>query len=445
MFLYGKFLENVKIGIRMTHIWSRCIQYEKHGPPNEVLSLHKSEISSEVSSNKVLVKWLASPINPLDINKIEGTYPWKKEFPIVGGSEGTGVIEKVGNNVHDLKPGDSVVSMGIGVPLWNEYCVVDNSQLMKIDSRLDLISAATLIINPPTAYAMLKDYVDLDAGDIVIQNAANSGVGRSVIQLAKIFGLKSINLIRDRPNVQELKNELRQLGADFVFTEEEFRNDATLIINPPTAYAMLKDYVDLDAGDIVIQNAANSGVGRSVIQLAKIFGLKSINLIRDRPNVQELKNELRQLGADFVFTEEEFRNDGKKFLTSLSKPIRLAINGVGDRSCLAISSALSAGGTLITYGGMSKKSHLISTSSFVFKNIKAVGIAAGWLLPQKPGKVQAMFDHIQKLCINGQLKPPPVETYEMEQFSKAINRALEGKHGKQVLLLHPDSKLKNKL
>uniref|UniRef100_A0A914BYU9 Enoyl-[acyl-carrier-protein] reductase, mitochondrial n=1 Tax=Acrobeloides nanus TaxID=290746 RepID=A0A914BYU9_9BILA len=361
MFLYGKFLENVKIGIRMTHIWSRCIQYEKHGPPNEVLSLHKSEISSEVSSNKVLVKWLASPINPLDINKIEGTYPWKKEFPIVGGSEGTGVIEKVGNNVHDLKPGDSVVSMGIGVPLWNEYCVVDNSQLMKIDSRLDLISAATLIINPPTAYAMLKDYVDLDAGDIVIQNAANSGVGRSVIQLAKIFGLKSINLIRDRPNVQELKNELRQLGADF------------------------------------------------------------------------------------VFTEEEFRNDGKKFLTSLGKPIRLAINGVGDRSCLAISSALSAGGTLITYGGMSKKSHLISTSSFVFKNIKAVGIAAGWLLPQKPGKVQAMFDHIQKLCINGQLKPPPVETYEMEQFSKAINRALEGKHGKQVLLLHPDSKLKNKL
>jgi mitochondrial enoyl-[acyl-carrier protein] reductase / trans-2-enoyl-CoA reductase len=61
----------------------------------KVLSLHKSEISSEVSSNKVLVKWLASPINPLDINKIEGTYPWKKEFPIVGGSEGTGVIEKV--------------------------------------------------------------------------------------------------------------------------------------------------------------------------------------------------------------------------------------------------------------------------------------------------------------------------------------------------------------
>jgi trans-2-enoyl-CoA reductase len=55
---------------------------------------------------------------------------------------------------------------------------------MKIDKRIDIDRAATLLINPPTAYCMLKEFIDLDVGDVVIQNCANSAVGRDVIQLA---------------------------------------------------------------------------------------------------------------------------------------------------------------------------------------------------------------------------------------------------------------------
>uniref|UniRef100_A0A914C7Y3 Enoyl-[acyl-carrier-protein] reductase, mitochondrial n=1 Tax=Acrobeloides nanus TaxID=290746 RepID=A0A914C7Y3_9BILA len=366
MSVQGKLLHPLQYfaySIRMSHIWSRCIKYEQFGDPREVLSLTKVEVKSELAPKEVLVKWYASPVNPLDINKIEGGYVHKPSLPAIGGSEGAGVVEKIGNNVYELKPGDAVISSNLNVPYWTEYNVQDSSQLIKIDKRIDLISAATFSINPPTAYIMLKEYVDLNPGDFIIQNSANSGVGRYVIQLARAFGLKSINLIRDRPNVQELKNELNQLGADY------------------------------------------------------------------------------------VFTEDVFKSEGRKLMSSLNKPIRLAMNGVGGRSSLYISSALEYGGTLVTYGGMSRKAHEISTGSFVFKNLRAFGCAVGpWVQqPENKEKVKKMFDHLEKLCLDGTLKPTPVKDHDLENFSEAINNTVEGKHGKQLLLLHPDAKIKHHL
>jgi NADPH:quinone reductase-like Zn-dependent oxidoreductase len=72
--------------------------------------------------------------------------------------------------------------------------------------------------------------------------------------------------------------------------------------------------------------------------------------VRNRPEINELKAELLKLGGDFVFTEEEFKTEGRKFIQSLDRPLLLALNGVGGRSALQISSSLSYGGTLVTYG-----------------------------------------------------------------------------------------------
>lgn len=63
---------------------------------------------------------------------------------------------------------------------------------------LSELQAATLGINPPTAYRMLKDYELLKKGDWVVQNGGNSQVGLAVIQLAKEWGLSTINFVRDR-------------------------------------------------------------------------------------------------------------------------------------------------------------------------------------------------------------------------------------------------------
>lgn len=84
-----------------------------------------------------------------------------------------------------VKPGQKVVHQGGAVQVWSQLDVVDEDSLLPVNPKLDLVSASTLVINPPTAYIMLKEFVKLDAGDYVIQNSANSAVGRCVIQEAK--------------------------------------------------------------------------------------------------------------------------------------------------------------------------------------------------------------------------------------------------------------------
>jgi len=77
--------------------------------------------------------------------------------------------------------------------------------ILQIPKDVGLVEASMMNVNPCTAYRMLKDFVQLKPGDTVIQNGGNSAVGQLVIQLCKIWNYKTINVIRDRPNVQELK------------------------------------------------------------------------------------------------------------------------------------------------------------------------------------------------------------------------------------------------
>jgi trans-2-enoyl-CoA reductase len=87
--------------------------------------------------------------------------------------------------------------------------------------------AATMTINPPTAYNILSEFVDLCPGDFVIQNGANSAVGQAVIQIASARGLKTINLIRDRPDLQQTTEKLISLGATHVLTYDGLTDSLT--------------------------------------------------------------------------------------------------------------------------------------------------------------------------------------------------------------------------
>ena len=74
---------------------------------------------------------------------------------------------------------------------WTTRFVDEESNFVKVRQDISVLSAATLRTNPGTAYRMLKDFVDLQEGDIVIQNGANSAVGRAVIEIAKVLKLKT--------------------------------------------------------------------------------------------------------------------------------------------------------------------------------------------------------------------------------------------------------------
>lgn len=208
-----------------------ALVYNSYGPPTDKLHLHHHSIPPAYGT-ELTVKFLASPINPADINQIEGVYPSKPELTrtlgtsepsAVGGNEGVVEIVAVGGKVQGWKKGDWAIMKSTKFGTWRTHASATAEQLLKVpsDGSITPIQAATVSVNPCTAYRMLKDFVPLEKGDWFIQNGGNSGVGRAAIQLARIWGLRSINVVRDRPDIEELREELEGLGADLVITDKE--------------------------------------------------------------------------------------------------------------------------------------------------------------------------------------------------------------------------------
>ncbi|XP_045195674.2 enoyl-[acyl-carrier-protein] reductase, mitochondrial-like [Mercenaria mercenaria] len=199
---------------------SMSVVYNEYGNPNKVLKTENCQLSKCLQADEVLVKMLMAPVNPSDINMVEGTYFMKPKLPAVAGNEGVGEVLDVGTNVKSLKTGDWVIPNQAGFGTWRTHAVADYPRLRKISNDIPPLSAATIVVNPSTAYRMLKDFGNLKPGDVVIQNSANSAVGQSVIQIAKAWNLRTINIVRGRDNLDDLVEQLKQLGATHVVTEE---------------------------------------------------------------------------------------------------------------------------------------------------------------------------------------------------------------------------------
>ncbi|XP_018411792.1 PREDICTED: trans-2-enoyl-CoA reductase, mitochondrial-like [Nanorana parkeri] len=168
---------------------------------------------------------LAAPVNPADVNMLQGNYGILPNLPAVGGNEGVGEVIKVGCQVHNLKPGQWVVPIDCGFGTWRTEAVCKANEVIAVDKDISVISAATLSVNPCTAYRMLTDFMTLRPGDTVIQNGANSGVGQAVIQICASMGVNTINVIRDRSNLSEMIKKLQSLGANYVITEDMLQNE----------------------------------------------------------------------------------------------------------------------------------------------------------------------------------------------------------------------------
>ncbi|XP_034946725.1 enoyl-[acyl-carrier-protein] reductase, mitochondrial-like [Chelonus insularis] len=200
----------------------KALVYQNYGDPASVLNLIEKP-DQKPGDNEVAVKWMLSPVNPADINLLQGKYPARVKPPTIGGNEGVGEIIEVGNNVKNLSVGDRVVPNENNVGTWNTHGLHNADHVLKIPQNLDIIAASMFNVNPGTAYRMLKDFVDLKPGDVVIQNGANSAVGQFVIQLCKSWGYRSVNIVRDRPDIEKLRTYLTEMGATKVLVESELR------------------------------------------------------------------------------------------------------------------------------------------------------------------------------------------------------------------------------
>ena len=165
-------------------------------------------------AGQVLVRILAAPVNPADLNFIEGTYGVKPELPAAPGVEGCGVVEASG--AADYQLGDRVIFLRRAAT-WATHTVVAADALFKLPPAIDPLQAAMLKVNPATAWRLLHGFGKPQQGDWIVQNAGNSAVGRCVIQLARDLGIRTLSLVRRA----ELADELRHLGGDVVLVDDE--------------------------------------------------------------------------------------------------------------------------------------------------------------------------------------------------------------------------------
>lgn len=241
--------------------------HETHGNPPDVLRVVEQAWPAP-AADEVVVRMQAAPLNPADINAIEGKYPVKPPLPATPGMEGAGVVVEIGANVKNLAPG-ALVILPHNLGTWREACAVRADRLVAVPNGIDPAQAAMLKVNPITAWRMLHDFVKLESGDWLIQNAANSGAGRAVIAIAKELGWKTVNVVRRA----ELIAELRSAGADVVVLESN----------------NLRDEVKAQTGGAPIRLALNAVGGENALRCAGCLGSDAIMVTYGAMSLQPLQ------------------------------------------------------------------------------------------------------------------------------------------------------------
>lgn len=199
---------------------------------------------------------------------------------------------------------------------------------------------------------------------------------------------------------------------------------ASSLSSPCTSLRLLRDFVNLKKGDVIIQNAANSMIGHGVVQMAREFGFKTINIVRDdRPEAETELRLLANLGGDVNLLSSQVNNASFKELLADLPPLKLALNAVGGDSAVELARALSPGGTLVTYGGMSRQAPNIPLDLLADKNLQLKSFwMTKWSQQHSKEEKIAMFDEIAALIKDGQLAYF-FELHDMDDFDYALKRA----------------------
>jgi trans-2-enoyl-CoA reductase len=261
------------------------------------------------------------------------------------------------------------------------------------------------------------------------------GVGRVVLE-GPDLGAFAGTLLGKRVLLPNGFGAWRQYGAalasDLVVVPEEVpvEQAAMLRINPATALCMLENFIPLQPGEWLVQNAANSGVGRSVIQIARARGWRTVNVVRR----SGLESELMSIGADTVLEFGEHLGARILEKTGGVSP-RLGLNAVGGESALALAKVLSESGCLVTYGAMGLQPLRIPNGLLIFKDIDFRGFwVTRWYRNASPGARDALFNQLFQWAAAGVLHTPVEAVYPLRQVRDAVAHAMRpGRDGKVLL------------
>jgi NADPH:quinone reductase-like Zn-dependent oxidoreductase len=309
---------------------AHCIEAPDVGPPGA------GEIAFDV---------LAFPINPADLSMIRGSYRLRPQLPATPGAECVGRVTAVGAGVARIGPGDLVLNMQR--ENWTQRRRIAATEAIPIPPGIDLAQAAMLRINPATAQLLIEDHGALAPGDWVIQNVANSAVGRHLIVIAKSRGVRTLNVVRR----DDVAAELRALGADVVLA---------------------------DGLDLAVRAREAAG------------------------------------GA----------------------PIRLAIDAVSGDACKRLADSVADDGVVVSYGSMSGADPVMSRAALGARGVSLVGFMLGrGLAKRTPEAVRALYADLAAKLRDGILKAPIDATYPIEDIKGALAHAQRGGRNGKVLVL----------
>jgi NADPH:quinone reductase-like Zn-dependent oxidoreductase len=320
------------------------ILLDRYGQPEDGLRCAEVDDVGAPSAGEVVFDVLAFPINPADISFCRGTYRLRPELPATPGAECVGRVVAVGAGVTHVKPGELVINLQR--ENWTQRRRVKGDDVIPVSDGIDIQQAAMLRINPATALLLLTDIVTLEPGDWIIQNVANSAVGRLVIRLARPRGVKTVNVVRR----ESLFGELKALGADACVVD----------------------------------------------------------------------------GPDLPTTV--------KTLTG-NAPIRLGLDAVSGRATARLSACLGDGGVVCNYGSMTGEDPVMSRGSLVSGGQSLVGFILGRALATRSlEQIRAIYADLGQQVAKGNLSAPVEMVYPIEDIKEAVAHAERGERSGKILV-----------
>ena len=320
-------------------------QVSRFGRADEVIELAERPDPGEPGAGEVLIEAELFPINPADLENVAGNYgATPPRLPMVVGTEGVGLVAMVGPGVTHVEPGDRVLLPGPGA--WRERVVCDAAYVFALPAGVDPRQLAMLRVNPPTAYLLLHQYVAPEPGHWVVQNAANSGVGRLVVELAREIGLRSVSVVR-RPQLIE---PLRAAGTDVV------------VLDGPELAARVRDAI----GDGVVP---------------------------------------------------------------------LALDAVGGAATQRLAHCLTDGGTVVNYGVLSGESSMIDGRELIFRGVTLTGFwLRRWFAETPPDEIATLYRMLASKLADGALAVEVEEVYPLSRLKEAVAHAARGGRSGKILV-----------
>jgi len=215
-------------------------------------------------------------------------------------------------------------------------------------------------------------------------------------------------------------------------------NAAQFFVNPLTALIMTTQSLAPKPGEWILQTAAASVLGRLVIQLGKVYGFKTINVVRSPEQVKELLD----LGADEVICTKT-ENLGERIRSITGSGVKYALDCVGGDGTSEILRAMHYGGKLVIFGQLAKEEVHFPSGLLIVKLLRIEGFwLADWMRTAPPEARKKGIQDLMQLFSTGQLDCPVDATFTLDQLQDAIKASLkQGKSGKTLLKLSEKSLL----